>query len=74
LEPASPVGFDRVDLFVASGVVGIGYLLPAGSVVGVVVVRGVVGDVEPAPTTDLDGVDLGFGSFFALKSDALAAR
>src|ERR687897_824186 len=44
LEPVSPVGLDRVDLFVVSGVVGKCYPLAVGSVVGVVVVRGVVSD------------------------------
>ena len=72
--PASPAGFDRIDLFVVSIVVGIGYALATGSIVGVVVVRGVVGDVEPAPTADLDGVDLGVVSVVALVGDPFAAR
>src|SRR5215217_1109830 len=56
VESASPIGADRIDLFVGSGsgVVFISYLLTGREVV----VLRVVGDVEPAPTADLDGVDL----------------
>ena len=65
---------DRIDLSVASGdVVSICDSLAAGSVVGEVVVGGVVGDWLLASTADIDGVDLGVGSFVALVSDALAA-
>jgi hypothetical protein len=57
--PTSPVGLDRVDLFVASGDgVGIGYPLAAGSIVGVVVVRGVVGDWLLASSARIEGIDL----------------
>src|SRR5215217_5588256 len=60
VESASPIGADRIDLFVGSGsgVVFISYLLTGRRVGREVVVLRVVGDVEPAPTADLDGVDL----------------
>jgi hypothetical protein len=50
---------DRVDLFVASSdEVGIGNTFAAGSIVGPVVVRGVVGDWLLASSSRIDGVDL----------------
>ena len=59
MEPVSSVGLDRVDLFVAVGdEVGIGYPFAAGSIVGPVVVRGVVGDWLLASSSGIDCVDL----------------
>jgi hypothetical protein len=50
---------DRVDLFVASGDgVSIGNPFAVGSIVGPVVVRGVVGDWLLASSSGIDGVDL----------------
>src|SRR5829696_5560662 len=56
--PTTPVGLDRPDLTVASGVVDIGYPLTRRRVGGVGVVRGVVGDWSPATPVGLDGIDL----------------
>src|SRR5215213_1071401 len=58
LLPTSPVGLDRPDLSVASGVVDKGYPLTRRRVGRVLVVRGVVGDWLPATPIGLDRVDL----------------
>src|SRR5215208_831645 len=59
LEPSSPAGLDRVDLFVAPTVeVDIGYPFAAGSLAGPFVFRGVVGDWLLASSSRIYGVDL----------------
>src|SRR5215212_7987478 len=62
VESASPIGADRIDLFVGPGsgstVVFIGYLLTGRRVGREVVVRGVIGDWLPASPVGFDGVDL----------------
>ena len=59
MEPSSPAGLDRVDLFVAPTVeVDIGYPFAAGSLAGPFVFRGVVGDWLLASSSRIYGVDL----------------
>src|SRR5918993_322776 len=57
LLPASSTGLDRPDLFVAFDEgVSVGYAFATGTVVGRVVVRGVIGDWLLA-SSGIDGVD-----------------
>jgi hypothetical protein len=58
LEPTTPVGLDRPDLTLGSGVIDKGYPLTGRRVGRVLVVRGVIGDWLPASPIDLDCVDL----------------
>src|SRR5215217_7715969 len=75
LLPTTPVGLDRPDLTVASGVVDIGYPLTAGSIVRVGVVRGVVGDWLLGSSARIEGIDLvTIGSALARVGYLLAGR
>ena len=74
MEPSSPAGLDRVDLFVAPTVeVDIGYPFAAGSLAGPLVFRGVVGDWLLA-SSRIDGVDLVVLSLVARVGYLLATR